>query len=217
MVSNHPNYGRGPSQPQIWQTDQKAPTHKPTPRFQPLNSGSNMDFDRPWGGDAEQSMPGLDRAYNFAQRNLGNYLLYRAAVHGGMEQVQDEIEQDNAKAIQGDMHGPTRDDLSNIHKQGLSNPQPALGPAPTPRPHGPGPRTDKPGPMGAQAKGSASVPDARTQHGGRGPGQPPIPRPMGLDQSWNSRQRRTGMNAKNKPLDRDDNNNDDDTTPWFFR
>ena len=212
MVSNHPQYGRGPSQPQIWRSEHQAPTHKPTPRFQPLNSGSNMNFDRPWGGDAEQSMPGLDRAYNFAQRNLGNYLLYRAAVHGGMEQVQDEIEQDNAQAIQGDMHGPNPDEaFTTPPKQQL-----ALNAAPTPRPHGPGPRTDKPGPMGAQAKGSASVPDARTQHGGRGPGQPPIPRPMGLDKSWNSRQGRTGMNAKNKPLDRDEDA-DDNTTPWFFR
>jgi hypothetical protein len=89
-TTNHPNYFQGPSTPQVARAGLPDPKHRPRLDFTPSNSGSRMDFDRKWDGDPEAQMATMGKLSNFIQRNLGNYILYRSAVHGGID---DEIKE----------------------------------------------------------------------------------------------------------------------------
>lgn len=165
-----PQYGRGPAP---WESAAPRARHVGGKFFNAPNSGSGMNFNRPWHGDVETQTPTLNRMTNFVQRNVGNYMLYRTAVMEGelAAHHQEDKEEKGATSRLGAPNtgsaapqGPTR--ALNMGARPMPGPSKPLalgaGPSVIPvRETGP---IDRPMPFGA--RGPRTADDARREAGG---------------------------------------------------
>lgn len=150
-----------------WTTIPQPPAHQASPRPGPVSTGSTVNYNQPWPGDAEAQPGTMSRVANTLQQNIGNYLLFRAVM---------DLEEAGPKET-ADPDGPATPTLPspNELQRGArphGGPTPS-GPAgeigPGPRGLGPGLAGIGPGPSRTPTGGSGSAAPMGPTRSGQAP------------------------------------------------
>lgn len=123
-----------------WKSEPTGPQAPAAKGPAPYSDGSNVNYNRPWPGDPEAQPGTMSRVAQGLQQNIGNYLLYKATM--GVRDIDNMMQED---------HAAKAPKLPNPGSLG-PGPAGAVGPARTPRPHGPS------GPAGAVGPGPLGLP-----------------------------------------------------------
>lgn len=144
-----------------WTTIPQPESPKAAARFGPVSSGSTINYNQPWPGDAEARPGTMARVASSLQQNIGNYLLFRAVLDlEGKNNPQQQQQQQAAGTATPPTLPPPAALGKGARPHGPSGPAGAIGP--TTQGLGPGPTASAPGsqigsaaPLGPTRSGQA--------------------------------------------------------------
>lgn len=145
-----------------WQSDAPKAESRAQAFFHAPNSGSSMDFDRRWGGDAETSLPTINALFGAGQQALTQYVVTRAALGPTENTIENAVEEGASR-----LGPPQTGSAVPLGLNAGARPMPgpaaplALNAAPSVIPMGPGVDAGRPRFPAMGARGPRETTDAR--------------------------------------------------------